>query len=602
MSQLQIPSQSDEESLSFLDFGKIHSPRHKWTGPQREVLCVLRRFYAYTKKEEAAIFNYLFETEIEGFKNGLPISTVHTQWHHLTWSKHPIWISVNATSPFNDEYKECCHIIELASTVLDISVCRRACDDGHPTYPGFQLLQSFFRPSPEADLRYNQTSDTNVEPDNDTEARVSKPEMDIEPRRECGAEFEKPRMKSRYGSQQKPQILYRFFNSESGGINNPQYFASGMVCTLHPSLYNQCDIEMMAKTHLSRFKVNSPFISTSAALLSCVHKMLTKNQNAYVSIIDVSKLDQSMIFSAEDILGNNPLSSDITRGYFGWSEWLIWREIPEPSVVCTIAESKFLEIAKLHSDIGSVLQVADIKSFTYNRRPLHSLLRNSPTKLDKPTGAIVGKFLKLINLPMEYIEQVATKISHGWRFTRTRFPRYEEFFEGVRVGYAYSTAPTLDHTIAYETPPITPEKSVQKAEVIVIDDDTDVEAEHVYEQEVVVIEDEEEHMEIVVVEDEDEELEEVKIVAAVGPEEAANYEIAMQSNSHEQVTMDRFQIEFRRTIESGSDIVDEITPTPTPQSTYQWQSVQIEMGGTGNETVVSIFERDRERVNRMMGW
>ncbi|OJD18123.1 hypothetical protein AJ78_01841 [Emergomyces pasteurianus Ep9510] len=591
MSQLQSSSHPDMDIDNayppFLDFGKIRPLRHKWTGPQCEVLCVLRQFYTYTKKEEAAIFNYLFEAEIEGdFRNGLPARTINTQWQSMLGRKHPIWISVNAISPSNDkEYKECRHIIELASTELNLHIRRKNHDNSRiNVYPEFQLLHSFFR------------TGTNAEPDPDTAAHLDEPEMDIAPRCECAVEFEKPSTKSRYGIQPKPQILYRFFNSQSNGMNNPQYFASGLACTQHPAFYNHHDIETMAITHLSRFEVNTPFISTFATLLPCVHRMLTKSQSANVSIIDASQLNQNMIFSAADILRKYPLSSDITARYFGWSEWLIWREIPESSIVCTIAESELLEIAKAHDDISSVLQIADITS--YKTHALHSRLKKSPTKLDKPAGMTVGKFLKLINLPAEYIEQVAKKIAHGWRFTRTtQYFRYDEFLEGVHLGYDYS-APnglklTSENNMACTTPPIIPEKSNLNAEVIVIDDDTDVEVK--YGQEVVVIDDEEEHVEVVAVEGEG--LDEVEIVA-VECEDIANH----TDNNHEQVAMDRFQDKLPRTLESESDIADGIMLTQTPEATYQWEPVQIEMGGTGNEAIASMFELDRERVNQIMGW
>ncbi|KKZ63080.1 hypothetical protein EMCG_02581 [[Emmonsia] crescens] len=606
VSQFQSPPHSDrnsnEEYPAFLDFRNIQTPRHKWTGPQRELLCVLRRFYALPKKEEALIFNYLFETEIEGFRNGLPVTSVNTQWHDMAWRKHPIWISVNSIFLSNDEYRECRHIIELAAAELGLHLCCRDCDDGqtNPKYPGFHLLQSFFHPRTDVDLQSNPPSAADADHDHD------EPEPDIEPERECGARFKKASMRLRYdGTQQKPQILYRFFNSQSRGTNSSRYFASGLTSALHPSLYNQRDIEAMAKTHLSRYEVSSPFISTFATLLPCVHRMLTQGQNARVSIIDVSKVDQNGIFSAQDILRKDPLSTDITPGYCGWSEWLIWGEIPESSIVCTIAEPELLEIAEIHPDIGSVLQIKDIKSFTYNRGPLHQRLKNSPTKLDKPAGVIVGKFFKLINLPVEYIEQVAIKISHGWRFTRTsRYARYDEFLDGVHLGYANSASvPSSDNTLDYATPPITPEKSGKSPEVIVIDDDNE------YEQEVVVIEDDEEEMEVVVIEDDEAEMEVVVVEDEEQMEELevvevdeANYELEDQIINQEEKMIDRFQEELRRTIESESEIAEEITSTQNAATIYRWELVDVEMGDAGNEIAANIFELDRERVNRMMGW
>ncbi|QSS58223.1 hypothetical protein I7I51_07646 [Histoplasma capsulatum] len=60
---------SVEKYPSFLDFGRIKIPRHKWTDQQQ--------FYALKKKDEAEIFNHIFEPEIEDFENGLPVTTIH---------------------------------------------------------------------------------------------------------------------------------------------------------------------------------------------------------------------------------------------------------------------------------------------------------------------------------------------------------------------------------------------------------------------------------------------------------------------------------------------------------------------------------------------
>ncbi|PGH02364.1 hypothetical protein GX51_04672 [Blastomyces parvus] len=606
--QLQSPPQSDrdkdEEYPPFLDFGMIKPPRHRWTDPQREVLCVLRRFYSLAKKDETAIFNYIFDAEIEGFKNGLPVTTVNTQHYDMVLRRHVIWISVNSAPLADDEeYKECRRIIEIASTELGIPLNRKNCDDRPvklPKYPGFQLLQSFFCPrttsDPDADSTYTAPEPATVPAAVPATAPAAEP---AEPGYARGAEFCKPGMKPRHTrTQERPQILYRFFNEQSNGVNDPQHFSSGLANTMHPSFYNRGDIDAMAKTHLSRYEIKSPFISTFSTLLPCVHRMLTKGQNSRVSIIDASKLQQNGIFSAQDILSKDPLSSDITPGYCGWSEWLIWREIPESSIVCTITRSDLLNIAEIHHDIGSILQIKDIMSFTYNRKPLHHKLRASPTKFNNAAGVTVGKFLGIVNLPVEYINQVALKIAHGWRFTReTRYAPDDEFLDGVQVGYSNSA---LTSATAITTPPITPQKSGRKQEVIVIDDDdTDAEVNDQHGQEVVVIEDDEDVVVVVVEEMEEVEVmeldEEAEVMVIEDAEE--NYHHEHQINQEEEA-LDRFREELCRTIESESEMAGEITQRPG--TAYRWESVEVEMGG--NEAAANIFAQDRERVNRMMGW
>ncbi|EER42665.1 conserved hypothetical protein [Histoplasma capsulatum H143] len=563
----QSLSKSDMDSVekypSFLDFGRIKIPRHKWTDQQRVVLCVLRQFYALEKKDEAEIFNHIFEPELEDFENGLPVTTVNTQCHHMMIKNHPIWVSVNLTSLSDDEYKECRRIIELASMELDIYLRQRSFDDG----------------------QVNPNSDEDVNPHESLE----KPEPVTEPGHSLVARLPRTSIRLGYGGAKTPQILYRFFNSQSIGINTPKYFACGLANTLHHSLYNQHDIEAMAKTHLSRVEVNSPFISTFSALLPCVHRMLTRSQNSGVSIVDASKLDQNGIFSAGNILRKDPLSSDITPGYSGWSEWLIWKEIPESCIVCTITESELLAIAEMHHDIGSLLQIQDIKSFKYNRKPLHRKLRNSSTKFDKAAGETVGKFLRGIGLPVEYTEQVAMKIAYGWRFTRTaKYDSCDDFLEGVRLGYGSAQ---LDNTPTIATPPMMPEKPTKKQEFIVINEDTDVEVYDDYRQEVVVIEDDEDEVvEVVIVEDsEADEMDVVVVEKGMAIAEAKNHDIGHQiidqeenddddddddgdddEEEEEEDSLDRLQDELRHAIESESKGAPAITFAERVGTTYRW--------------------------------
>ncbi|OJD25131.1 hypothetical protein ACJ73_03499 [Blastomyces percursus] len=190
VSQLQSPSRSDrsndEEYPPFLDFGKIKPLRHRWTDPQREVLCVLGRFYSIARKDETEIFSYIFDTEIEGFKNGLPVTTVNTQHYDMLFRRHLIWVSVNSASLADDEeYKECRRVIEIAARELDVN------------------------------LKSNPIPDANMD------ATHGAPEPAIEPEYAGGAELPVAGMKPRYDRSQK-RPLYRFFNSQSSGINDPQ--------------------------------------------------------------------------------------------------------------------------------------------------------------------------------------------------------------------------------------------------------------------------------------------------------------------------------------------------------------------------------------------
>ena len=78
-------------------------PRHKWEREDREVLCLLYRFYNNSAKDLTAIFNYLFKDRLERekFKNGLASTTLATQWHDMRIGSNgnDLWREKTLTRP-----------------------------------------------------------------------------------------------------------------------------------------------------------------------------------------------------------------------------------------------------------------------------------------------------------------------------------------------------------------------------------------------------------------------------------------------------------------------------------------------------------------------
>ncbi|ODH48417.1 hypothetical protein GX48_05509 [Paracoccidioides brasiliensis] len=534
------PSNGDKiEYPKFLDFSKVQKPRHHWDGSQREIVCVARRFYSLTLKQETAIFNYMFASDLqkEGFLSGLPVTTLNSQCHDMVRNKHPIWVSVNS-SPHShggdDEYREARRLIEMVCIELGIEISKKP--NTYPQVKGCQLLKSFFN-IPDAkkadELMLEQTFETETEAELNTEPQHERtPSTNLNSRRRT---LHKKPFKGK-----KPRIVYRFHNAQSRGINSPSIraavWATGPSHIQHPSLLDQRILANLAKSHLSRYTIPSPFISTYATLLPTIHRMLTKSNCSMVSIIDASKLNQQMLFSAQELLEKDPLGPEITKvGYLGWQEWLVWGSISEEAIICTISHLQLLNIVDLNPDIESVLQTQTIKLYVHNRLPLKTKLRACHTKVDAPHGKVIGRFLRMVNLPLEYIEDVALGITRGWLFTRSHTNTNDEFLGGVRQGYTECSA--------YVTPPITPQKPEKQPEIIVIDDEL----------------------------------------------------------SKGGVTLDRFQEELRRTAETEPESESETPEVQHSERGSQWETVYVEMN-EGNENFARVFELDRERVNRVMGW
>jgi hypothetical protein len=180
----------------------------------------------------------------------------------------------------------------------------------------------------------------------------------------------------------------------------------------HPSLNDERMIEAMARSHLSKVEIQSPFISVYETPLSPFHRALRGETDAAVSVLDLSSLDQTRIFSAQDFIRRNPLTVGRYRGY---SEWLIWGDIPPSCIVSTIGMSDLWVISEEHKDIGAILQLAQIKSFPFNNNSLKSCLAAGPGMVDEATGRVVGKLFKLLRLDVsdQRIESFAILLARG---------------------------------------------------------------------------------------------------------------------------------------------------------------------------------------------
>jgi len=81
---------------------------------------------------------------------------------------------------------------------------------------------------------------------------------------------------------------------------------------------------------------------------------------AGVSVLDLSSLDQTRIFSALDDIRVSTNGS--------------WGDIPASCIVGTIGMSNLWVISEEHKGIGAILQLVQIKSFPLNQNPLKSCL------------------------------------------------------------------------------------------------------------------------------------------------------------------------------------------------------------------------------------
>lgn len=124
--------QGSSEGFMMLDYHE--RPLHNtWTMQQQMFLCCIRRFFEVTREEEAKLFNYVFADDVRqcGFENGLPVSTINTQWADLQRRRRDIWVLVHE-KPFAEAksfFRAVIRDINIAANCVGIAVFERQFDD-----------------------------------------------------------------------------------------------------------------------------------------------------------------------------------------------------------------------------------------------------------------------------------------------------------------------------------------------------------------------------------------------------------------------------------------------------------------------------------------
>ncbi|PGH28107.1 hypothetical protein AJ80_00365 [Polytolypa hystricis UAMH7299] len=483
-----MSSSKGEAYPQFLNFKTRMQPRNRWTDPQREICCVLRHFYDNTWPELTKIFNLLFQRHLQrhGFSDSLRSTIFATQAHDLKLKQHPIWIRVVSTPP-NDlgPYGSMLRHIEMAAQKLGLDLKRRV--EGTFELPDFDISDL-----EDADLDIseeilaealeehndggddNNGSGSNNEEDededdnaNDNDDNDDRDDDIQEIRRNLPIHTPPLRQApNKHRQVPRPKIAFRFYDDQSAGINSKLQFVAGMFAEgptyfPHPHQSDSRMITSMARSHLSRFEIESPFISCSSSPLVAIHRMLRSNQSAFFSIIDLSKLNPDMVFSAQEILMKRPLSKKITRRYTGVSDFMIWGQIPDSCIITAISAADILNMTYHHPDIASLLQLDVIQSFPYSRRDMHNRMARTAIWADQSAGKVFGKLFQLLNIPESYAQELATIFTRAWRLRCLQRGSFTGLMDGLRSyfnTYRLEEQQRASEAEGYVSPPITPTK------------------------------------------------------------------------------------------------------------------------------------------------
>lgn len=490
---------ADESSPS-----SIHDkPKNWWTTIQREVVCVLLKFYENPLSESVQIFNALFEKDLIecNFTQGISHHSLRTQWYELYTSGSAVWERVHIETLLSDEsgrWEDLREEIEETAKLVGVTLIKRKFENFRDTSKFGSRPQKKQKGITASDDRESEDTVASFEKSLVAKNSIQKPgslslftsrrsktqrqrvstfstlpksrTYSVTPRRP--QQHQNPRGSNQPSSNisssttttpassrnhsynssiqaQTPSVLYRYWGTNSNGFNSLTQFVAGLFCNNPQSIYTIASytsdgIKTVTFNHLMRMKTSSPYISASATLFSPLHRALRQEVPAAVSIIDVSKLDSTTLFSAQKIIRENDLGFAENYTYKGHNEWLIWREIPASAIICSFTVNSLLKIVNDFSDIESVLHLNYLQRFE-RAADAKKCLKNSSAKVDESTGMIIGKFLQLINLPEQYLERVSECIPAAWRIEGMTWngrglgenskEKQESYLAGVRKGY-----------------------------------------------------------------------------------------------------------------------------------------------------------------------
>ncbi|KAL2013212.1 hypothetical protein VTN00DRAFT_737 [Thermoascus crustaceus] len=500
---------SGGEMLNF----SIPRPRNKWTEHQRDALCCIRRFFSLSKDDEKSIFNRIFEQDLLkcGFSNGIPSSSLNTQWVDIRAKSDYVWGEVYLRTEFTEKEGRWAPIvaeIRNAAQELDITLQEKTFDDidvssfgcRRPAKPRARRVKELISEEQEQKQAMNEvgtetssafaaldeinsitTTPSSVKEHYLPPFNVDNTKKDGLPTaggKVCfwcsdeGVDLHSPErnhdieslLESSTGQTtpspiKKPKLLYRWHNADSNGINTRSWFVAGLFqdnpkTIPLPTDYSDDEFDIMLERHLRIERVSSPFISTTGTPLAPIHRALRKREGAVLTLIDSSKV-QAEIYSAQFLMWQKKIK--ISR-YQGYDEFLVWGEIPRGAIICSTKITDLERIAANNTDIGVLLKLDVIESFEKIRISMKNKLSLGNGRFDRATGFTVGKLLRHVGVPERYTDDVAKRIAASWRFKKKQGAR-TAYLEGVRIGYMSSSStepsssvPSVSHAAVRNMP------------------------------------------------------------------------------------------------------------------------------------------------------
>lgn len=503
--ELNSEISTDQESCDYTPLRR--RPGHRWTLEEREVLCILRRWYCNSWEELAKVFNgyfaaksqsdnitavsgaalamQLFEMQSHGIKGeafeSVFIETLfvdeHCAWTDIRRSLEQAARAVAITLErrvYEDReklLKRCEKVskkikrkktMDCTESVLGSFAYKSDDEDMGPTTPAKRSRYLTPSPSPQIGskaltgvspgqydfgvvrkLQYKETPATPQSLRQPSRSRLS-PLKTVPSKRACMGSRPVPLG----DAQQLPrtEIAFRFYDSNSSGVNGPTGIRAGLFPTSVGKISLPPNVESLsfreeAVKHLRWTREPTPFISMYERLLPVLHRGLQSPADAQASvaiinlhtIINNQTHNNSRLYLAAKIIKQLGIRHQV-YGYRGISEWLVWGMIEKEAILTTFKIEDLRKFLTGSPDVSIVLRFPEIESSS-NANEYREKLKGNPNHVRRASGRVVGKFLAFVELPDPYIESAGKKMARDWQLNGNKSrARRRRYLEGLQLG------------------------------------------------------------------------------------------------------------------------------------------------------------------------
>ncbi|OOQ86809.1 hypothetical protein PEBR_19683 [Penicillium brasilianum] len=213
-----------------------------------------------------------------------------------------------------------------------------------------------------------------------------------------------------------PPLLYRWFNTNSQGINSDTIFVAGCFTRTYPDITSPSQISKevfldMFEAHARRVKIPTPFVSVFARQLAPIHRALRNRNNAKISVIDPRKI-QNSVFHAQLLARTTRTEVDRWKGY---GEFAVWGCIPGEAVISTFDITTLEDIASRNIEIREFLQLSLIKEQSMCDHRLRRLLRANLEAYEyEDCYSLLERLARELGVPREFHESFAMGMYQAW--------------------------------------------------------------------------------------------------------------------------------------------------------------------------------------------